>query len=380
MASGQVLLIEDDRWIADVLEQIVGAAAPGCRVDCHADVATATKAFDNGHYDLVICDWNLPGQPGIDLVAHVRAQASQVPVIMVTGRSDRGSVIAARSHGADAFIVKPFQVERVLATIQRYLAGVATVPAVPPPAQPENALAYLAALTDDALELTGLQGLRQGIDMLAEDDAPDLRELARQWEQEPALCARLISMANSSLYNPHGRIGTHVGEALARLGWRTGVNVATAMAMRRATQLKDPRLSARAQRQQQLTEDVSDRVHELAHRARIDPSACHTAALLHRLGEMTVVLHLQDYQDRFGAIADEATLDTAIDRFARPFADRLKSQWRLPTQVRELIGAIYALPPGTSQPEKYLLRVAGHRVYRDLSDEEAARLQRLAGV
>lgn len=378
MAGKRVLLVEDDRWIADVLEQIVQAAAPDTQVDWFAEVFPAQLAFDGGHYDLLICDWNLPGQPGIDLVDHVRERAPKLPVVMVTGRSDRASVLAAKSHGADAFIVKPFQVERVLATIRRYLDAAAVDGQ--PSSEPVDVLDWLARLPDTALELAGLQGMRQGIELLGEDDPPDLRELARQWEQEPALCARLIAMANAAAYNPLGQVCANLGEALVRLGWRTAVTVATAMAMRRAVDLQDARLSRRAQRQMELVEDVSDRVYELAHRARIDPAACHTAALLHRLGEMTVILHLQAFQDRYGAIAEEAVLDTAIERFARPFADRLKAQWRLPMPVRELIGAIYVLPPGTTRQEKFLMRVAGNQVYRDLNDDEEARLRRLAGI
>lgn len=377
MPHKRILLVEDDRWIADVLMQIAETASEGAVVDWHTDVFSAQGAFDGGHYDLVICDWNLPGLPGIEMVSHVRRTAPSLPVVMITGRSDRASVLAARTHGADAFIVKPFQVERVLALMQRYLGKPEVVEGEAAPA-PEL-FAYLDDVADAALELPSMHGIRHGLELLGDQEAPDLRQLAREWEHEPGLCARLIAMSNSVAYNPSGTVCTTLSEALLRLGWKTSVNVATAMAMRRSTQLDDPRLAQRAQREMELAEEVSDRVFELAHRCRIDPAPCHTAALLHRMGELCVLLHLQQYQNHYGKI-DDAQIETAIERYSRPFADRLKAHWRLPMPLRELIGAIYVVLPGTTRQEKFLMRVAGHQVYHDLDAEEEARLRRLAGL
>lgn len=356
--------------------QLVESASPGAQVDWQLDVMSAQAAFDAGTFDLVLCDWNLPSQPGLDLVDHVRGRGDKIPVVMITGRSDRASVIAARTHGADAFIIKPFQVDRVLALITRYLTAMPAPADAPAPDLP----VYLAGLTDAALELPVLHGIRQGVAMLGDQDAPDLRALADEWEHEPALSLRLITLANSAAYNRQASVCPTLVEALLRLGWKTSINVATAMALQRSTRIEDPRLERRAQRQMELAEEAGERVFELAHRVHIDPSACHTAALLHRLGELCVLFHIQHWQNQYALRADDEHIDAALAQFSRPFADRIKAHWHLPMPVRELIGAVYVLLPGTSRQEKYLMRVAGNLVYADLSSEEDARIRRLAGL
>lgn len=377
MSVKRVLVVEDDRWIADVLVQLVESASPGAQVDWQTEVPGALGAFEAGTFDLVLCDWNLPGQPGLELVDHVRARADKTPIVMITGRSDRASVIAARTQGADAFIIKPFQVDRVLALITRYLA--APEPGDAAKVAPEL-LSWLAALPDSALELPMMQSIRQGVELLGEQEPPDLRVLANEWEHQPALSLRLVTMANSAAFNTKGILCTSLAEALTRLGWKTSVNVATAMAMRQSARIEDSQLESRARRQMELADEVGERVFELAHRCRVEPSACHTAALLHRIGELCVLYQIQHWQNQYGQRAGEAQIDAAMARFSESFAERIKAVWRLPMPIRELIDAIHRLLPGTTRQEAYLMRVAGNLVYAGLTPEEDAKLRRLAGL
>lgn len=58
--------------------------------------------------DMILCDWNMPSMTGIELLRQVRSVGLNVPFLMITGRADKDSVIAARDAGVTAFIVKPF--------------------------------------------------------------------------------------------------------------------------------------------------------------------------------------------------------------------------------------------------------------------------------
>jgi two-component system chemotaxis response regulator CheY len=58
--------------------------------------------------DMVICDWNMPGMSGIDLLRQVRSVGFDVPFLMVTGRADKESVIEAKDAGVSAYVSKPF--------------------------------------------------------------------------------------------------------------------------------------------------------------------------------------------------------------------------------------------------------------------------------
>jgi HD-like signal output (HDOD) protein/ActR/RegA family two-component response regulator len=375
MSQRRVLLVEDDAQMADLLSLLVRTADPATEVDHCADVGSAEALFSPQRHRLVLCDWNLPGKPGIALLPVLRRQPPRVPVLMVTGRSDRASVIAARGQGVDGFIVKPFDIEKVLARLRDILGSPDT--AVVPDAS-ESPLDYLGQLDDAALERVIPHSLGAQLQRGASDEAPDLLALERAWQGQPALVARLLAMANSSLYNPQGRLCATLHEALARLGWRTALNVATALSLRGGAVLADARLRERAEHETALAEEVAERAAELARRYGLDPAPCVTAALLHRLGELCVLYHLQAWQDVHGGIDDGACVEQALQRHGRPFADRLKALWRYPMPLRELIGAIYHLPPGTSRREKYVLRLAGGLVHGGLDEAEAEKLRRLA--
>ena len=377
MTANRVLLVEDDAQMADLLALLVRSADPSADVDHCVDVAGAEAVFSPKRHRLVLCDWNLPGKPGIALLPALRRQHPRVPVLMVTGRSDRASVVAARSQGVDGFIIKPFAVEKVLARLQEILGSATTTVR---PDESESPLDYLAQLGDEALELPIAHSLGGLARRNAADDPPDVQELANEWSAQPALVARLIGMANSSLYNPHGRLCATLTEALARLGWRTALNVVTALSLRAGAQLADPRLRERAERETTLAEDVAERAADLARANRLDPVACATAGLLHRLGQLCVLYHLQAWQVAHGEIDGTDLFDQALQRFGDVFADRLLAYWRYPMPLRELISAITRLPPGTSRREKYVLRLAGGHVYGDLDEAEAEKLRRLAEV
>lgn len=375
MSATRVLLVEDDAQMAELLGLLVRSADPAADVDHCVDVAGAEALFSPQRHRLVLCDWNLPGKPGIALLPVLRRQLPRVPVLMVTGRSDRASVIAARGQGVDGFIVKPFDIEKVLARLREILGSAGTTVRAD---ESESPLDYLAQLGDAELERPIAHSLGTLARRSAAEEPPDLAVLVDEWSTQPALVARLLGMANSSLYNPQGRLCATLHEALARLGWRTALNVATALSLRGGAALADPRLRQRAEQETALAEQVADRVAELARQVGVDPAPCVTAALLHRLGELCVVCHLQAWQDSHGEIDDAATIEQAVQRFGNQFADRLKAFWRYPTPLRELIGAIYHLPPGTSRREKYVLRLAGGQVHGGLDDAEAEKLRRLA--
>ncbi|NCC22908.1 MAG: response regulator [Alphaproteobacteria bacterium] len=81
-------------------------------------------AFD--FIDIVICDWNMPGMTGVELLRQLRSADPSFPFLMVTGRADRGSVMEARSSGVTGYIAKPFsptQLEAKLRVIFAKMPG-----------------------------------------------------------------------------------------------------------------------------------------------------------------------------------------------------------------------------------------------------------------
>ncbi|RON52227.1 response regulator [Pseudomonas frederiksbergensis] len=101
---------------------------------------------------------------------------------------------------------------------------------------------------------------------------------------------------------------------------------------------------------------------------------------LTRLGGLTSVnLAISQALRQTNTQLDEEALSHAVRDFAAPFAVRLKARWGLPMVLRELIGAIYALPPMQVRREQVVMRLAA-AMNNGEPDADVERLQRLAGL
>ncbi len=74
------------------------------------------SAFD--FIDIIMCDWNMPEMSGIEFLRQVRSTGSNIPFMMITGRSDQSSVMEAKNHGVDGYIRKPYSSAQVEARLR----------------------------------------------------------------------------------------------------------------------------------------------------------------------------------------------------------------------------------------------------------------------
>lgn len=74
------------------------------------DGSTAWPMLQNGNYDFLVTDWNMPGMTGIELLQKVRAddRLKTLPVLMVTAEAKRDQIVAAAQAGVNGYVVKPF--------------------------------------------------------------------------------------------------------------------------------------------------------------------------------------------------------------------------------------------------------------------------------
>ena len=113
--SGRVLVVEDDEPIADVLRRIL--RQEGHEVRSSADGIDALRAAEEFVPDLVILDLGLPGLDGVEVCRRLRAD-SDVPILMLTARSDVEDRVGGLDSGADDYLVKPFEREELLARLR----------------------------------------------------------------------------------------------------------------------------------------------------------------------------------------------------------------------------------------------------------------------
>jgi len=82
----------------------------------YADVAeaddglSALPMLQQGQFDFLITDWNMPGMQGIDLLKAVRAdeKLAKIPVLMLTAESKREQIVEAAQAGVNGYVIKPF--------------------------------------------------------------------------------------------------------------------------------------------------------------------------------------------------------------------------------------------------------------------------------
>lgn len=375
----RVMILEDDPVIADLLKQIVLSLRPGAEVACLERLSEALRDWQQHGADLVIADWNLPDGQGTRLLEQIRQHDRQLPLLMVTGRSDRNSVLEVRPLGISAFIGKPFQVPRVLECLEKLL------PADGPPrpadriAPAGDFLAHLAGLPASELDLPLNKSIRERLLHSFKGEQPGLRELAEDWQHDPALSARLLAVANSSAYSGDGRPCLSLLEALQRLGAATSLNLAMALALRQSGALQNTQLRMRADEYLDASARLAEKSLALARQCHLDPAPLYCAALLHRMGELCV-LYLAQAWENSGRSLSEAQVMQALEQFSAPFAIAIKARWQLPMALRELIGACYHLPSGNVKQANILMRLASSELDAHPDSREQARLRRLAGL
>jgi len=74
------------------------------------DGVSALPMLQNGQFDFLVTDWNMPGMTGIDLLKAVRAddKLKDLPVLMVTAEAKRDQIVEAAQAGVNGYVVKPF--------------------------------------------------------------------------------------------------------------------------------------------------------------------------------------------------------------------------------------------------------------------------------
>nr|WP_272898168.1 response regulator transcription factor [Agromyces seonyuensis] len=108
-------MADDDAQLLRAMR--ITLSARGYDVDVAHDGAEAIDAVANGHPDLVLLDLGMPKVEGVDVVRAVRAW-SQVPIIVLSGRTDSVEKVEALDAGADDYVVKPFAMDELLARIR----------------------------------------------------------------------------------------------------------------------------------------------------------------------------------------------------------------------------------------------------------------------
>ena len=116
-----VLVVEDESAIAELIA--INLRHAGHDVTVAANAEQALHAIGGALPDLVLLDWMLPGESGLQLARRWRADSRtrELPIIMLTARAEEGDKIVGLDAGADDYLTKPFSTKEMLARIRAVL-------------------------------------------------------------------------------------------------------------------------------------------------------------------------------------------------------------------------------------------------------------------
>ena len=110
----RVLIIEDEARLAENVARSLRESA-GYAVDVALDGEEGAFMAESNPYDLVILDLMLPKLDGLSVLQRMRGGGSAVPVLVLTARDEKESIVALLNAGADDYVAKPFDLGELLA-------------------------------------------------------------------------------------------------------------------------------------------------------------------------------------------------------------------------------------------------------------------------
>jgi HD-like signal output (HDOD) protein len=144
------------------------------------------------------------------------------------------------------------------------------------------------------------------------------------------------------------------------------------------------RLSDYAERYWDLSLHTAEYARTLARLLDLDQARCYCAGMLHRLGDLALLRCLQEWKQAGGELDEQEAVGEALAEFSAAYGSALRTRWRLPLELRELIAATYQLGGGVYSREALVMNMAAqlarlseHEGLEDLAKSRTARLLKI---
>ena len=386
-AVPRVLIAEADPWSRDLLKQVLLSVRCDARLDLCADGQEVLHLLAEHPYDLVIVDWELPGVDGLNVLRSVRQRKRNppLPFILMSSRNDSASVREMLPMAPSAYLTKPLNMESLTHRLQELLlnAGEEVSCEAPSLAPGMTLSVYLERrreLADGAPLMTDVQ---LAVKRSLNPNGLDLTALEDEIRTDPQVTAVLIAAANSAAHHLGATVQT-LSQAFHRLGTGQSMNLILGLTLKRSARLSDPFLADYAERYWDLSLHTAEYARTLARLLDLDQERCYCAGMLHRLGDLALLRCLQEWKQAGGELDEWEEVGDALAQFGAAYGSALRTRWRLPLELRELIAAVYQLGGGVYSREALVMNMAAHMArltehdgIEDLAKSRTARLLKI---
>jgi HD-like signal output (HDOD) protein/CheY-like chemotaxis protein len=386
-AVPRVLIAEADPWSRDLLKQVLLSVRCDARLDLCADGQQALELLAEHPYDLVIVDWALPGIDGLNVLRHVRQRKRNppLPFILMSSRNDSASVREALPLAPTAYLTKPLNMESLTQRLQDLLlnAGEEVYCAMPTLAAGMTLSVYLERRRELAEGAPLMADVQVAVKASLNTRGLDLVRLEEEIRTDPHITAVLIAASNSAALHVGDSVQT-LAQALHRLGSAQSMNLILGLALKRSARLSDPFLADYAERFWDLSLHTAEYARTLARLLDLNQERCYCAGMLHCLGDLALLLCLQEWKQAGGELDEREEVGNALAEFGAAYGSALRTRWRLPLELRELIAAAYQLGGGVYSREALVMNMAAqlarlteHEGIEELAKSRTARLLKI---
>lgn len=363
----RVLIAESDPWIRETLSDLVLSVRADVELEMCTDGRQAIEWMKGHLPDLIIAARELPSIDGLSLLRGVRKLRRQppIPFILLSSRNDAASVREVLPLAPTAYLTKPLNSEGLRQRLRALLVECSTDGPVKVPGMTLNK--FLDARRDTAdgaplfVDVESALGLSQGPKGL------DAHLLEQELRNDPHITAVLIAAANTAAQHL-GKPIHSLGGALATLGAVQSAQIATNLAKKRIAVLTHDGLLAKASELWLMSQRTGDYARILARMLELNQERCFTAGLLQSLGDLAVIGCLQEWLLNGGKL-DDNTITQMLEQYSAAYGSALRTRWRLPLEVRELIAALYQYNTGVFTREVLAMNLAGEMAR--LRDEQS---------
>ncbi|QJP93207.1 response regulator [Pseudomonas fluorescens] len=386
-AVPRVLIAEADPWSRDLLKQVLLNVRCDARLDLCADGKEAMTLLSEVPYDLAIVDWELPGVDGLSVLRSVRQRKRNppLPFILMSSRNDSASVREALPLAPTAYLAKPLNMESLTERLQGLLlnAGEEVFCEVPALAPGMTLSVFLERRREQADGAPLMTDVQVAVKRSLNPNGLDLKLLEEEIRTDPQITAVLIAAANSAAQH-HGAPVQTLAQALHRLGTGQSMNLILGLALKRSARLSDPCLADYAERYWGLSLHTAEYARTLARLLDLDQERCYCAGMLHRLGDLALLRCLQEWKQAGGELDELEEVGDALAEFGAAYGSALRTRWRLPLELRELIASAYQLGGGVYSREALVMNMAAqmarlteHEGVEELAKSRTARLLKI---
>ena len=117
--AAQILVVEDELEIANAVKMELDYE--GYEVSVAHDGLTGLTTARQSEFDLILLDWMLPGLTGVEICRRLRQTGSKVPIVFLTAQDEISDRVRGLDSGANDYLVKPFNIEELLARVRSTL-------------------------------------------------------------------------------------------------------------------------------------------------------------------------------------------------------------------------------------------------------------------